>query len=112
MRLGFAIIILTACALFVAGARAESIRWTQPDYEEGDTWEYRVTAFEVAPGWRPLEELWRVGEVRGGCSGAARVDDRGCAYVARWGGQRGVRAGGLCAGAERATWATWAAGGT
>ena len=44
---------------------AESIRWLQPDYEAGDTWEVRITAVEVAPGWQPLEELWHVGEVRG-----------------------------------------------
>ena len=48
--------------LITGQASAESIRWLG---EEGDRWEYRVTSVEVAPGWRPLKELWRLGEVRG-----------------------------------------------
>ena len=54
------------CLACLSGqASAESIRWTQSDYEAGDRWEYRVLAVEVAPGWQPLKELWHVGEVRG-----------------------------------------------
>ena len=52
--------------LFIASqASAESIRWMQPDYEPGDTFEYRVVSVDVVPGWQPLEELWKVGEIRG-----------------------------------------------
>ena len=52
--------------LFIAGsAHAESIRWMQPDYEEGDTFEFRVVSVDVVPGWHPMEELWKVGEIRG-----------------------------------------------
>ena len=52
--------------LLIAGqASAESVRWLQPDYEAGDRWEYRVVAVEVADTWRPLEELWHFGEIRG-----------------------------------------------
>ena len=65
MKLGPALLCLAALALCTQSARAESIRWLQPDYEEGDTWQYRVISIEAVPGWRPLEELWRVGEVRG-----------------------------------------------
>lgn len=43
----------------------ESIRWMQPDYEPGDTFEYRVVSVEVVPEWQTLEELWKVGEIRG-----------------------------------------------
>ena len=53
--------------LFIASQASaeESIRWMQPDYEEGDTFEYRVVSVEVVPEWQPLEELWKVGEIRG-----------------------------------------------
>ena len=51
--------------LLTSQASAESIRWMQPDYEEGDTFEYRVVSVEFVPEWHPLEELWKVGEIRG-----------------------------------------------
>lgn len=56
---------LALLALSAQPAGAESIRWMQPDYEEGDTWEYRVVSVEVEQGWQPLNELWRLGEIRG-----------------------------------------------
>ncbi len=62
MKLGTALAILV---LFAQQASAESMLWMQPDYEEGDTWEYRVISVEVAPGWHPLKQLWQVGEKRG-----------------------------------------------
>lgn len=65
MKLGLALLCLVALALVTQQARAESVRWIQPDYEAGDTFEYRIVSVEVALGWQPLEELWRVGEVRG-----------------------------------------------
>ena len=65
MKLGLAALCLVVLVLLTQQARAESIRWTQPDYEAGDTWEYRVLSVEVAPGWHPLKQLWNVGEIRG-----------------------------------------------
>lgn len=71
MKFGPAILCLAALALFNQQARAESIRWIHPGheeggtFEEGDTFEYRVVSVEVAPGWRPLKELYRLGEIRG-----------------------------------------------
>ena len=62
MKLGLALLCL---AFVTQQARAESIRWLQPDHEPGDTWEYRVLSIEAVSDWQPLEELWRVGEVRG-----------------------------------------------
>ena len=57
--------LLLLLALSVQTASAETIRWSQPDFEEGDTWEYRVISVEVAPGWQPMDELWRLTEIRG-----------------------------------------------
>ena len=51
--------------LLTSQASSESIRWMQPDYEPGDTFEYRVVSVEVVPEWQTLEELWKVGEIRG-----------------------------------------------
>ncbi len=65
MKLGLALLCLVALALCVQQARAESIRWTQPDHEEGDTFEFRVISVEVAEGWQPLNELWSLSEIRG-----------------------------------------------
>lgn len=63
MKLGFALLCLVALALFTQQARAESIRWMQPDYEEGDTWEYRIIDVEPVSEGRHVEERLRVGEV-------------------------------------------------
>lgn len=65
VKLGLALLCLAIFALLSQQARAESVRWLQPDYEAGDTWEWRVVEIEVSDAWLPLEALWQVGEVRG-----------------------------------------------
>lgn len=37
----------------------------QPDFEPGDTFEYRVVSVEVEQGWQPMKALWQLGEMRG-----------------------------------------------
>ena len=65
MRLGFAILCLAVFTLLSQQARAESVRWMQPDYEPRDTWEWRVVEVEVSDTWLPLELLWQVGNEHG-----------------------------------------------
>lgn len=65
MKLGLQFLMLIIFALLTQQARAESIRWMQPDHEEGDIWEFRVVSVEIVEGWQPLEELWRLSEMRG-----------------------------------------------
>ena len=65
MKLGLAALCLAVLTLLTQQARAESIRWMQPDFEPGDTWEYRVVSVEVEQDWQPMKELWNVGEIRG-----------------------------------------------
>lgn len=63
MRL--ALLLFAILTLLTQQVRAESIRWTQPDHEVGDTFEFRVVSIEAVEDWQPLDELWRLSEIRG-----------------------------------------------
>lgn len=72
MKLGLALLCLTIFTLLSQQARADSIRWHQPDCavgeacEENDISEYRIlTGFGTSDWFIPTDQ-WLAGEIHGG----------------------------------------------
>ena len=72
MRLWLLLVVTAALGLAVTWqARADDylLKWEQPDWVEGDTWEVRWESCEVVSDWVPLEPQWGSEGLRAGLAG-------------------------------------------